>query len=310
MDIIIVCHTEFGFVSGKYIIFEKKATFGVTEGVLNLIKIADRYGAKVSFAACPEVVPHLPKNINHEIGLHIHPGWQESNVKVFKIFIGDKYLKENCKQSLNSVALRDFSFEEQFGMIKTGKEYVKEKLDREPTFFVAGKLSENNDTIKALIEAKITHDCSAASHCKDENFDWTGLPRISMPYNPSTGDYQKEGDLPILIVPISQFFPRQSVNLELISQVGQSWLNASFLEYYNQDAPLFHIILHSPSMTNEYFILAMDNFLTFVSKYKNINFRFVSEIKKYPDKKFKTNIFPYLRNLNMEIIATGLKKCV
>ena len=40
MDIIIVCHTEFGFVLNREIVFDKKAIQGASKGPLNLVKIS------------------------------------------------------------------------------------------------------------------------------------------------------------------------------------------------------------------------------------------------------------------------------
>lgn len=94
MDIIIVCHTEFGFVKNRQVIADKSVTNGVEKGVLNLIKIADNYGAKVTFAVMPEVVKYFPKNMKHEIGLHIHPGWEEFQLHGVKFHAGDTYLKD------------------------------------------------------------------------------------------------------------------------------------------------------------------------------------------------------------------------
>ena len=91
MDVIILCHTEFGYVYNKEVIFDKGATDGVKQGVKNLIDVADRYGAKVTFAVCPEVVNYFPQNIKHEIGLHIHPGWVECQYKGFKWYVGVLY---------------------------------------------------------------------------------------------------------------------------------------------------------------------------------------------------------------------------
>lgn len=53
MDVIIVVHTEFGFVHAKEVIPDKKATEGVSKGVPNLIKVADKHGAKATFAVMP-----------------------------------------------------------------------------------------------------------------------------------------------------------------------------------------------------------------------------------------------------------------
>ena len=302
MDVIIVCHTEFGFVYDKKVIGGKKAVSGVRDGVLNLIKTAEKYGAKVSFAVCPEVAEYFPKNIKHEVGLHLHPGWQKFEESGFEFNVGDQYLRENCKQSSNSTVLKDYSYDEQFGMIKIGKEYITKKLNIIPKFFVAGRWSVNSDTIKALIANDFTHDCSASAHAKPSHHDWSKLPRICMPYHPSEDDYQKKGDLPLLIVPISKYFRNGGVSPEMANKVGVSWLKACFSEYYNQGVPLFHICLHSPSMTDNYFVSAMDSLLSFISKHKDINFRFASEIKEYPETNFKTNIIPYIFGLNARIV--------
>lgn len=308
MDVVIVCHTEFGFVADKNIIFDKNAVSGTKDGVLNLIKLADKYQAKVSFAVCPETVPYFPKNINHEIGLHVHSGWQEFNYKNFKWFIGDKYLKENCKQSKNSTILPDYSYEEQFFMIKTGKEYLINMLGREPKVFVAGRWSENNDTIKALVENGFTHDCSAPSHSKSDHYDWSLLSRICLPYHPDKDDYQKSGVLPILIAPISQTLFGGTVSPEGVITYGFNWLKSCFLEYYKQNVPLFHICLHSPSMTDDFYISIMDRLLSFISKHENINFKFASKIKEYPPEIFRTNIAPYFSGINKYFIKAALKR--
>jgi peptidoglycan/xylan/chitin deacetylase (PgdA/CDA1 family) len=310
MDVIIVCHTEFGFVSGKDVIFAKEAIEGVRVGCHNLIKLADKYGAKVTFAICPEVVEYFPARISHEIGLHIHPGWEEFSFRNFKLFVGDRLLRDKCRQSGSSSVLRDYSYQEQLDMISAGKGYLAEVSGKEPRVFVAGRWSINNDTIAALVKTGFTHDCSAVPHQKPCHYDWSKLPRICMPYHPAPEDYQKQGNLPILLVPISQYFPSGSVNPETAPFVGISWMKACFLEYYRQDAPLFHICLHSPAMTDPYFISTLERILAFISKHTNINFKFASEIGEYPKKEFKTNIVPYLLRANKEIIKSCFRKIV
>ncbi len=250
----------------------------------------------------PEVAEYFPKHIQHEIGLHIHPGSQEFKNAGFTFTIGDKYLREHCKQSRDSTVLKDYLYEEQLGMIATGKEHISKVLGCNPSSFVAGRWSLNNDTIRALVETGFTHDGSAVASAKPAHHDWSRLPRISMPYHPDKNDYQKKGDSPLLIVPVSQFFPRGSVTVENVPSYGLSWLKACFLEYYGQRAPLFHICLHSPCMTDEYFISAMDKLLSFIAGHRGIHFKFLSEIKEYPEKNFKTNIVPYVFNLNRKII--------
>ncbi len=308
MDVIIVCHTEFGFVHNRQVIPDKNATSGVDQGVENLMEIADKYGAKVTFAVCPEVAEYFPRNIEHEIGLHIHPGWQKFETQGIGYHVGDAYLKEHCRQSVNSTVLRDYPYEEQLEMIKTGKDYLAEVLGINPKSFVAGRWSINNDTVKVLIKAGITHECSAPTHSKPCHHDWSKLPRICMPYHPDEEDYQSKGNLPLLIVPISSMLRSGNVNPEVMPIVGLSWLKACFREYYLQNLPFFHICLHSPCMTNEYFISGMGNLLKFISKHRGVNFRFATEIKEYADVSPATNIFPYLLRVNRNTIRRFLRK--
>ena len=295
-------------VKNKRVIASKEAISGIRDGVSNLIKIADKYSAKVSFAVMPEVVEYFPKNINHEIGLHIHPGWERYKLEDTKFIVGDKYLRENSKQSSDSTFLWDYPYEEQFNMIKIGKERLTEKFGKAPKFFVAGRWCVNDDTIAALVANGITHDCSAPAHSISDHYDWSKLSRICMPYHPDKTDYQKEGSLPILIVPISQYFPIGNVNPEIVPAMGVSWLKACFLEYYRQKAPVFHICLHSPSMADNYFISAMDNLLSFISKYKDVHFKFVSEIKECRERDIRSDIWPYLGAININLIKKYFRK--
>lgn len=308
MDIIIVCHTEFGFVSDKKMIFKKSANKGVSEAVPNLVKLADKYKAKISFVVCPEVVNFFPKQIKHEIGLHVHPGWEEFRRKEFKWNVGDSYLRQHCEQFSASTVLQDYSYQDQLNMIKTGKEYLESKLNIKPKVFVAGRGSLNNDTIKALINQGFTHDCSPIANIKLKYFDWSKLKRICMPYYPSIEDYQKKGNLPILIVPASQTIIKRAIAPEGVPTYGFSWFKACFLEYYKQNVPLFHIYLHSPAMIDSYYSCIMDKFLSFISKHQDINFKFASEIKQYPDKNFKTNILSYLFAPNKQIPKAIFRK--
>jgi len=309
MDVIILCHTEFGRVYDKEIIFDKNSIQGVKKGVFNLIKIANSYGAKVTFATMPETVESFPNDTTpHEIGLHIHPGWVKWNShKKFQWYVGDSYLNNHCTYKINSTVLQDYSYKNQLEIIKTGKEYVENKLEKKIKSFVSGRWSVNNETIKALIQLGITNECSAQAHSKSDHYDWSKLPRICMPYHPSENDYQKKGNLPILILPISQMLRIGNVNPEIAPISGLSWLKACFLEYYRQDLPLFHICLHSPSMTDKFFISTMEKLLKFISKHDNINFKCASEIKEYKNISPQTKLLPYIIATNRHITKTYLK---
>ena len=128
-----------------------------------------------------------------------------------------------------------------------------------------------------------------------------------MPYHPGERDYQEKGDLPLLIIPISQMFHAGNVNPEVVPKVGLSWLKACFTEYYSQGMPLFHICLHSPCMTDPYFLSAMDEFLGFIARHRDANFRFASEVHEHPPVSPATRVVPYLRGVNRNIIGLGCK---
>ncbi len=295
MDLIIVCHTEFGYVNNKKSIFEKSVLDGVTLGCKNLARVADKYQAKVTFAVMPENARSFPKDIKHEIGLHLHPGWAKFTENNLSYEVGDKYLSEKIRTSSSSTVLSDYPYNEQFELIKTGRDYLQDVFKIEPKVFVAGRWSENNDTIHAVSNAGFTHDCSSPASQISDHFDWSKLPRICMPYHPSFNDYQLKGNSSLLVLPISQFYPRGSVNPEVAPFVDLSWLQACFEEYYNQGLPFFHICLHSPAMIDPYYISVTDELLKFIKKHDKVDFKFASEIKEYENKVSKTRYWPYLK---------------
>jgi len=241
MEVIIVVHTEFGYVQNYEVFPEKSATIGVSEGVPNLVRLADNYGAKLTFAVMPEVVKYFPEKIKHEIGLHVHAGWVEFRKGDIRFHVGDSYLREHCDLTLTSSVLRGLPYKEQREMINTGADYLEDQLGKRPSTFVAGRWSIDNNTVKALVDTGLERDCSAIAHSSFDHYDWSKLPRICMPYHPSEYDYQEKGTLPLLIVPISQMFHAGNVNPEEVPIVGISWLKACFTEYYTQGMPLFHI---------------------------------------------------------------------
>lgn len=310
MDVILVCHTELGFVSGKIIIGDKKATSGVSEGSKNLVKLAEKYGAKITFCLCPESAPFFPEKLKHEVGLHIHPGWEELKYGKYKWFVGDEYLRKNAKQSIVSTALRDFSYEEQLGMIEKGRDFLESKLDKPVKVFASGRWSVNNDTVKALVKCGFTHDLSAPAHSISDHYDWIKLKRICMPYNPAENNYQVRGDLPILMVPVSQTLFGGTASVEGETIYGLAWLKACFKEYYSGKVPLFHLSIHSPAMTDDRYIIFMEKFLSFVARHKDVNFKFASDVSLYPDKKYKASIMPYFFAVNKNFIRTAARRAL
>jgi SAM-dependent methyltransferase len=307
-DVIIVCHTEIEDLVGKLAVSEESCRDEVFANVSNLTKMADRYGARVTFALCPEIAHYFPKDTGHEIGLHVHPGDTKYQQVSSGWYSGDMYLRKHTRQSSNSSVLRKYPYEEQLDMITAGKKYLEDVFGAPVKTFVAGRYSVNNDTVKALIAAGITHDCSATAHNEAGHYDWSKLPRICLPYHPGQESYQAKGSLPLLIVPISQALRSGNVNPEVVPIVGLRWLKACFREYYQQKLPLFHICLHSTSMTDPGFVATMDDFLKFISEHKEVNFRFASEIQEYGPVTPETKILPYLwLGVNTTIMSSFIK---
>lgn len=306
MDVIIVCHTEFGSVVGDAISWDLNPA-GVDKGVPNLVAVAERAGAKVTFAVMPEVASHFVPAPGHEIGLHIHPGREPFVNRGRTAYMGDQYLWEHCNQTGISGFLRDHPLDEQRELIRTGGDLIEDLFEIKPTTFVAGQWSLNNDTVKALIEYGILRDCSAPPGQKPGRYDWSQLRRICMPYHPSEQDYQSQGDLPLLIIPVSETFRFGLVSPEMMPIVGLPWLKACFTEYYAQGMPLFHICLHSPSMTDPLFINGLEDLLTFIASHRDIHFRTASEITHYQNPEPRTQILPYLLGVNRTQIKTDLK---
>jgi hypothetical protein len=307
MDVIIVVHTEFGYVKNREVVYDKSATKGVSQSVPDLIKVAEQFDAKITFAVMPEVVKFFPKNTGHEIGLHLHPGWEEFRIGDHTFPVGDRYLWEHSEQFRSSTVLTGYPYKEQLDMIRTGADCLEAEFGHRPTTFVAGRWSVDNNTVKALVHTGMERDCSATPHAKPCHFDWSKLPRICMPYHPAEYDYQEKGSVPLLIVPVSQMFPSGSVNPEAVPGRGISWLKACFDEYYRQGMPLFHICLHSPCMTDAYFLSVMKEFLSFISRHEQVNFRFASDIHEYPYRDASTLIGPYLLGMNTKIIRRGFR---
>lgn len=310
VDVLIVCHTEFGFVRDRAVVFDKRAKEGVTQGAVNLARLADKYGAKVTFAVMPEVAEYFPEEVmkNHEVGLHTHPGWERFVVKGCEYYVGDTYLREHCKQSSGSTVLRDYSYGEQLEMIKAGRDRIREVLEVDATTHVAGRWSINNDTVKALADAGITHDCSATPGKKAAHYDWSRLPRLCMPYHPSADDYQSYGNLSLTEVPISQTLLGFNVNPEEASVAGLPWLKACYDEYRRAGAHTFQMCLHSPCMTDAFFLQTIDGMLMKLKK--EATFRLAGDADTSGNNDVSKRVVPYLTALNLTLMKSAVKRLI
>lgn len=309
MDVILVCHTEPGSARGKEVLYTKQPE-GAGEGAARLLDLVKPFGARVTFAVAPEIAHILPDCSGHEIGLHVHPGWWQDSRKKYKDCVaGDAYLRERCGLVKTSTVLRDYTLEEQKMLIRAGKKRIQESLGATPTTFVAGRWSINPDTITALISEGFTRDCSAIAHAKTFHYDWSGLPRVCMPYHPAKGDYQAQGDLPFTILPISQYFPRGNLNPEAAPLVGVLWLKACITEYCERAVPFLHMCVHSPSMMSAYYRNVLQEMLGHLCLQRNdIRFRLAAEIRPYGMLSFRTDLMAYLPAINPRMIFYGLSK--
>ncbi len=300
MKIIITCHTELGNPVGRKVVFNDSLA-RIHDGIEDTLEIIEDYDSKICFALTPKVVDGVKQrtlnkivNKEQEIGLHLHSD--------------DSFLVKSGVSKGGSPALRDFSYKEQKKMIVFGKNLLEKKFELSPVTFIAGKWSENNDTIRALTDSGFTHDCTPNPGFISENCDWGRLPRISLPYHPSKESYQKKGPLPILLMPISKVITNAPMSPEVAPTVGLGFLKACFEEYYIQQLPIFHMTFHSPCMASEYYQKVLDQLLAFISEHENIMFIFPSQIKKQDlSIKPKTKIPPYVKRINKDIIRYILK---
>jgi hypothetical protein len=293
MRIIISCHVESGYATDR-IVFDKNNEKGALEGTRNAIRIADDSNAIVSFMLMPETLG-MTSVIDfgaHEIGLHIHPD--------------DRSLIRRGFGPVRSLSLRDYDFSSQKAMILTGKEIIEDVMGARPRTFAAGMWSVGNETVKALAELGFSHDCSPYPGLVRDYCDWGKLPRIRMPYKPSEHDYQLDGDVNIVIVPVSGEITGGIVSPE--NRVGLGFLKAAFQEYYEMSMPVFHIAFHSPSMTSRYYRQVFSELVNYISKY-DVRFCPASEVRPQRKKiSVHTNaLLPYLKNLDPDALSYLLR---
>lgn len=301
MKIIIVSHTEFGISEGKKLVFYKYDEEMANKSISNTMKLVKKYDAKICFAMTPGLAHALTKenammlkdSKQVEIGLHIHPD--------------HKFLLENGFSGNTSRALRDYTYAEQKKMIGFGSSIIKKTLGRSPKTFVAGRWSENNDTVKALVKLGFTHDCSPNPGTRSRDWDWSRVPRICMPYRPSTDDYQSRGDAGILMVPISKTITNSGISQESVPGIGTGFLKAAWEEYRSQGMPLFHVYFHSPCMCSDYYLSELEKLLGFFAKQDGLEYVLPSRLEEFGIHSGKARIIPYLKRINRNIIRTAIR---
>ena len=268
-----MAHTEFGTVENGKVIFDRVSESGAKEGIQHACEISEKFGARVCFAAMPEVLASAKlelldaKKAGHEIGMHLHAD--------------DAILVERGITSGKERGLALLSPDVQKKSISFGAKIFNRELGFLPKIFVSGKWSENDATRDALNEHGFTHDCSPFPGMRGLFCDWRNLGRFAAPYR-----YGR-----MVMVPVSETITGSVVSPETHGGLGV--LNAAFEEYAIQNFPLFHIALHTPSMTDPRMRETFSQLLSF-AYCAGADFSIPSEI--HPSRaKGKSNIIPYIK---------------
>jgi hypothetical protein len=301
MIVLVVCHVELGYATDSAVFFETGLSCGgspvshvegVADGVRNALCIVENFGP-MSFMMTPESL-QAARGIDfrdHEIGVHVHP---RDRLLMRSGFGEHKYL-------------RDYGFAEQEAVISEAKQIIDDTMGVDARTFVAGTWSVNNETVRALVGLRFSHDCSPCPGLVFRSCNWAGLPRICSPYMPSGANYQLVGDLPLVMVPVSMEITGGIVSPE--SNIGLGFLKAAFREYHDLGMPVFHIAFHSPAMTSRRYQKNFSALLRYISEY-DARFCRVSEIEpagrhvpRYP-----AQLWPYLTNLDLDALSYILNR--
>jgi peptidoglycan/xylan/chitin deacetylase (PgdA/CDA1 family) len=163
----------------------------IAEAIPTFLDIADDYGVKFTFLVTGEVAREKADLIKrclrkHEIGCHTHPYYHnEFKGRQPNDFYGSK--------------LSEYTFTEQFSMIKKDTETIRRMIGIQPRSFRAGRLGINMETLFVLEKLGYCVDSSVKS------------ARWSVPYHPSHINLRKFGDATLVEVPVSGFIGRKTV---------------------------------------------------------------------------------------------------
>lgn len=136
-------------------VYEDSPVFSMIETAFpKLLSLTNKHRAPCTFFVTGEAARHCSSLIEnavdsgHEIGTHTHPSQHPT---IFKgTTINDK----------SKDLLKDYSFEQQFLMIREDTKTIREILGYNPVSFRAGKLSANHETIRVLCKLRYRTDSS------------------------------------------------------------------------------------------------------------------------------------------------------
>lgn len=305
MKIVIVCHVETGFAEKRSIFFGKNenhrmsvedATRGITDGIPTVIRVAEKHGAKICFMIMPEAAGMIGAPLKtdikkHCIGLHIHTN--DNELRRLKVSDG------------RHVPLMGLGQREQEKMIMAGKAVLVKKFGTSVKSFASGRWSVGNGTIEALARCGFSTDCSANPGSVGAFCNWGKLARLALPYEPSSHDYQSRGKSGITEIPVSKLITGAAISPESCG-VGLGFLKAGAREFLGAGMPVLHIVLHSPSMTSDFYAGIFDKMLGYVSGMRDVEFTSPEKITAFEGPVPKASAMKYLPGINTTLIRSAI----
>ena len=254
-------------------------------GVPKIIELCDKYGAKgLFFVDIPEIYDYGYEKVKevvtyilekgHDVGVHVHPHHCPNESRHF---------------------LWEYSYDEQYDIIKKCTDAYVEMTGKYPLSFRAGKYGANNDTLKILSELGYKYDFSEFYSQK-----WCGI-------EPHFSYVLPRKFLDIVEFPVTVF---KSLSL------GRFYSRYDKLELTDNPKEIKHILkLYAETENDEVIILFMHSFsfLNYLDKpdnptLKKSKIRHFSEVMEYIDGSTELKFVSEKELCNAKISETDTKE--
>ena len=294
----ITIDTESGYVgSNDWRIWQKakpEAYIGFYKGIENWRRLLNKHKAKATFFLSTNCFSAKGDDYNkilnqlklllkegHEIGLHLHPD-------------SDLALQSLSGKKFDATSARFYDGKEINEIVFASKNLIKKHLGINATSFRWGNWALNTDAVKALQKNSFRIDSSAVpgikGHRNDRmHYDWSGVS-AHYPWKLSTIDYQntEHQDSKVIEIPIATF---DFLGLRLRADPANSTLLKACFDCYYKNAGrankqfIFAVISHSIEATHNdgsitKVIDAMDEFLSYTKKFRDVEFKTLNESYK------------------------------
>lgn len=243
VQVLLSCHVESGTVRNRTIVFDRRREEGITEALPRIVSFAESAGIPVALHLTAQALRLTEVDLaGFPVGLHLHPRDDDLSARV------------RGTVGVDSDCLAHYSAADQGKLVAAGCDAFTEAQGRNPTLFVAGNWSENDDTLRLLEAAGIRYDGSALPGHVSACDDWGRLPRLAQPYRPSREDHQIPGDSSIICVPVFQGFWGDYLTPEDLHDLGVRYFMAALKEAAVGGARVVHIYFHSPMALEPFFL--------------------------------------------------------